>query len=145
MCQIIQSLIIAKQEDLQMDFDAWMKDFSKGLDNLADGINVNPTIQVSADTNLIGIGVGNEVEDVFIDQSQNNSTQQKALAEVDDYQGPWYSSSDNLADGINVNPTIQVSADTNLIGIGVGNRVEDVFIDQSQNNFTSQFAEAEVG
>jgi hypothetical protein len=127
-----------------MEFDAWMKDFSKGLD-VADASNSNHTTQVSADTNLIGVGTGNKVEDVFIDQSQNNSTQQKAEAEVDDYQGPWYSSSDNLADGINVNPTIQVSADTNLIGVGVGNKVEDVFIDQSQNNFTSQFAEAEVG
>jgi hypothetical protein len=126
-----------------MEFDAWMKDFSKGLD-VADASNSNHTIQVSADTNLIGVGTGNKVDDVKIDQSQNNSTQQKAEAEVDDY-GFGYKSGDDFAFASNENSTLQFSADTNLIGVGTGNKVDDVFIDQSQNNFTSQFAEAEVG
>jgi hypothetical protein len=63
-----------------LDYDAWMEDFSKGLDNIADAINVNPTIQVNANTNVIGVGVGNTVDDIFIDQSQHNFTGQDAFA-----------------------------------------------------------------
>ena len=68
-----------------MGFDAWIKDFSKILDNLADAFskildnladasNFNQAIQVSANTNVIGAGVGNTVDDIFIDQRQNNFT-----------------------------------------------------------------------
>ncbi|MPR11853.1 hypothetical protein [Microvirga tunisiensis] len=123
-----------------LDYDAWMEDFSKGLDNIADAINVNPTIQVNANTNVIGVGVGNTVDDIFIDQSQHNFTQQSADADAGGYQGPEYHLGDNIADAINVNPTIQVNANTNLIGIGTGNDVSHVDIDQSQHNFTDQDA-----
>jgi hypothetical protein len=160
-----------------MGFDAWIKDFSKILDNLADAFskvldnladasNFNQAIQVSANTNVIGAGVGNTVDDIFIDQSQNNFTFQfadndathrmalgdtddyhrpahrMALGDADDYHRPGYHFGDNLADASNFNQAIQVSANTNVIGAGVGNTVDDIFIDQSQNNFTFQFAHA---
>jgi hypothetical protein len=160
-----------------MGFDAWIKDFSKILDNLADAFskildnladasNFNQDIQVSANTNVIGAGVGNTVDDIFIDQSQNNfnfqfadnnATHRTALGDVNDYHRPahWmalgdvddyhrsgYHFGDNLADASNFNQDIQVSANTNVIGAGVGNTVDDIFIDQSQNNFTFQFAHA---
>jgi hypothetical protein len=160
-----------------MGFDAWTKDFSKILDNLADAFskildnladasNSNQDIQVSANTNVIGAGVGNTVDDIFIDQSQNNFTFQFAdnnathrmalgdvndyhrpahwmeLGDVDDYHRSGYHFGDNLADASNFNQDIQVSANTNVIGAGVGNTVDDIFIDQSQHNFTFQFAHA---